>query len=254
MPPEQTVRLVQSASTDPVACVTWSGEIHIGLGEGFPLPPLALAGPLPHAFENTFTGTIRGFFVHFTPLGARMLFGVRGSDYAGSPAFSALVAPDLRTTVETWGEAVRHAPDFQARVAVSETLLLARLPHVPRHLALLHDAVAHIERASGRLRMGALAEALGMGESTLRRRFHEEVGLPAKLFAEIVRFRHTHAFLHTTPKATWADAVVRFGYTDQAHLIHTYRRFAGISPSRWSPDVRFIDLTFGIQDTADEPE
>lgn len=249
VPPGQTVRLVQSASTDPVACVTWSGEIHIGLGAGFRLPPLALAGPLPQAFANTFAGAVRGFFVRFAPAGPLALFGVFGADYLRSPAFEDAVPEALRSAVRRWGEAVIRAPDFSTRVALTEAFLTTRLPFVPTHSVLLREAIERIETASGHLRIADLAAALGVGESTLRRRFRTEVGIPAKRLAEVVRFRHTHAFLHTTPNATWADAVVRFGYADQAHLIHQYHRFAGIAPTHWSPTLRFIDLTFGIEET-----
>jgi len=246
-PPGEGVRVIQSAHTDPVACVTWGpGEVRIGVGEGFPIPALALAGPLPHSFTNTFTGRVRGFFVRFTPVGPLALLGVAGRRYGTSPRMDDLVDPALAPAVRAWADAVVEAPDTEARAALTDRLLLDRLPHVPARVAFVERTVARIEATDGLLRIAALAGALGVGESTLRRRFREDLGLSAKRFSEVVRFRHAHAFLLTTPEATWADAVHRFGYADQAHLIRDYGRFAGVSPTRWDPDVRRFDLNFGI--------
>jgi AraC-like DNA-binding protein len=229
--------------------VTWGdGAVHIGVGGGFPIPPVALAGPLPQAFANVFTGRVRGFFVRFAPAGPLALLGVEGRSYAASPHFEALVPAALAEAVRGWGDAVRAAPDFAARVALTERLLLGRLPHVGPRVAFAGQAAARIEATSGRMRVDALAAELGVGRSTLRRRFRADLGIRAKLFSEIVRFRHTHAYLHTRPEATWADALLRFGYADQSHLIRDYGRFAGVPPSRWNPDVRRFDLHFGIEE------
>jgi len=251
LPRGQALHVIQCAHTDPVACVTWgSGEVRIGMGEGFTIPPLALAGPLPRSFTNTFRGTVQGFFVRFTPVGPLALLGVAGRRYAASPRLEDLVEPDLAPAVRAWADGVIEARDVAARAALTDRLLLGRLPWVPARIALMQRAVARIEAASGRLRIDALARALGVGASTLRRRFRGELGIPAKLFSEIVRFRHTHAFLHTTPEARWADAALRFGYADQSHLIRDYQRFAGVSPTQWSPELRHLDLNFGILEDA----
>ena len=60
--------------------------------------------------------------------------------------------------------------------------------------------------------------------------------------------RRAHAYLHTTPGATWLDAVARFGYADQAHFVRDYRRFSGTSPTRWEPQRRIVDRRMGIEE------
>src|SRR5690606_31486034 len=110
----------------------------------------------------------------------------------------------------------------------------------------LQAAVAAIEAASGNVRVGTLARQLGVSPSTLRRRFGV-LGLPVKRFAEVLRFRQAHAFLHTTPGATWADVVGRFGYADQAHFVRAYRRYSGGPPTQWNAEERLVDLRLGIE-------
>lgn len=255
VPPGREVRIVQSANVDPVACVTVEGQVRIGLGAGFLIPPVTIAGAIPCAIENVFAGRVRGFFVRFTPVGALALLGVRAGPAAGGPPrFDAAVRPAQRAAAARWGDEVRAAPDFAACVRATDAFLLGGLAHVPPRAARLRAAVDLLEAASGAVRPAELAAAAGVAESTLRRWFREDLGVSAKLFGRIVRFRHAHAYLHTTPGATWADAVVRFGYADQAHLTKDYRRFAGEPPTRWQPDARVIDRTFGIEERAGRAE
>src|SRR5690606_16096110 len=111
---------------------------------------------------------------------------------------------------------------------------------------LLRATVGAIEAASGNVRVGALARALGVSPSTLRRRFGV-LGLPVKRFAEVLRFRQAHAYLHTTPAATWSDVVARSGAADQAHLVRAYRRCSGGPPTQWNAEGRLVDLRLGIE-------
>ncbi|PAP77090.1 helix-turn-helix domain-containing protein [Rubrivirga marina] len=82
---------------------------------------------------------------------------------------------------------------------------------------------------------------------TLRRRF-AVLGVSVKRYAEIVRFRLAHAFLHAVPGTTWSDVVERFGYADQSHFVRAYRRLAGVSPTRWESAERVIDRRMGIEE------
>jgi AraC-like DNA-binding protein len=62
-----------------------------------------------------------------------------------------------------------------------------------------------------------------------------------------------HAYPSTTPGATWADVVARFGYSDQAHLVRDYRRFSGAPPTRWDAGHRAVDRRMGIEEPPEEP-
>ena len=251
VPAGEAVRVVQCANVNPVACVTWGdGSIRVGVRGGFRIPALALAGPLDTWFANVFEGSVRGFFVRFAPAGALALLGVEGRAFSTSPRMEDLVDQSLTGEVRRWGEAIVAARGFAARVHLTDRLLLDRLAHVHPRAALAASAAALVEATSGRMKVKALAAELGVGESTLRRRFRDDLGIAAKRFGDIVRFRQAHAFLHSTPHARWADAAHRFGYADQAHLIRDYQRFAGVSPTRWRAELRHIDLNFGLLDGA----
>jgi AraC-like DNA-binding protein len=145
------------------------------------------------------------------------------------------------------------ASTFDERAALTTDFLMTSRREPDRRAQLLQAAVAAIEEADGNIGVNALARRLGTSASTLRRHFRV-LGLPPKRFASIVRFRRSHAFLHTTPGATWADAVEKFGYADQAHLVRNYHRFAGTAPTRWNPRLRAIDRRMGLEDPLDDQD
>ncbi len=251
VPAGREAALTQSASVEPLGCVTWSGGIRIGGREA--AHPVSIVGPITAPLRSRFSGSAEGFFVRFTPVGLRALLGVRGAEYRRIPPFDRAVP--VTPGVAAWGQRVTGAADFEARVALTETWLageLTRRDDAARDAgrdagtAFAEAAVALIDRADGVLRVDALADALGVSTSTLRRRFVAELGIAPKTYCEIVRLRRAHAFLLADADATWADAVVRFGYSDQAHLVHAYARYAGVSPTRWTPHTRAMDLAFGM--------
>jgi AraC-like DNA-binding protein len=51
-------------------------------------------------------------------------------------------------------------------------------------------------------------------------------------FRRLARFR---ALLrrHTEAKAGWSSLAAELGYADQAHLIHDFRDFSGMTPNEW---------------------
>jgi AraC-like DNA-binding protein len=252
LPPGTSLRTPLCATPFPVLTLRWSGEVEGTGREGctaFRVPPLVLAGPITGVATNTFKGPMQGFFVRLSPLGALVLFGVWGGgapDHVCDPA--EVARPGLGPAFQAWADEVVSAQDFPARVAATDRFLLACLGGSRPRTGPTQHALDLTERSSGRLRVGEVAAQLGTGESTLRRRFAEETGLSAKLFAQITRFRHTHAYLRTTPGAHWADAVVRYGYVDQAHLTRAYTRFTGTPPTRWRSGEHFLDLGMGLEE------
>jgi AraC-like DNA-binding protein len=75
----------------------------------------------------------------------------------------------------------------------------------------------------------ALADASGIGERQLRRRFAAAVGYGPKTFARIARFQRALALLRAGEPA--AGAAYAAGYADQAHMTREMRALAGRTPS-----------------------
>jgi AraC-like DNA-binding protein len=78
--------------------------------------------------------------------------------------------------------------------------------------------------------MGELAAELGFSRKHVVSLFRDHVGLPPKLYAEVVRFDRLTRRLKTGPDASWARLALELGFADQAHLAREVRRFAGVTP------------------------
>lgn len=240
--PGASMRHPLCALTGLVIAVLWSGNVAMETtdAEG-DIPACCVIGPLTRWHDNVVSGRLRSFCVHFTPLGANTLLRLRASGL-GDRAIATCDLLDRSVGADTrgWADEVSHARDFSERVAATDRFLLRRLCRATSGSELVGAAVARMTGDSRRP-ISMLADELACSERTLRRRFFEELGLSLKRFARITRFQHTHAFLQRAAGVDWATAVARFGYVDQAHLIHEYREFAGTTPTRFRADERFLD-------------
>ena len=79
-----------------------------------------------------------------------------------------------------------------------------------------------------------LADALGISERQLRRRFHDSVGYGPKTLDRVLRFRR---FLAQAPDVTageldLARLAADLGYADQSHMTRDCERLSGMTPAR----------------------
>jgi AraC-like DNA-binding protein len=245
-----TLRHQLSALTGSVAAVIWSGEILMdGASVGGPIMERCMIGPLTHWHDNVLSGSLRSFCVHFTPLGANALLQLPDCGFHDrAVALDELLARGCAVEARTWADEVVHARSLAERVEATDRFLLRRLRLAAAPLKLVAAAVAAIASSERSVsRVSTLAADLACSERSLRRHFHRELGLSVKTFARITRFQRAHTFLQDSGRMRWPEAVVRFGYVDQSHLIREYREFAGTTPPRFSAHERFLDtaLTMG---------
>jgi AraC-like DNA-binding protein len=78
-----------------------------------------------------------------------------------------------------------------------------------------------------------LASRLGVSHKQMLARFDCRVGLTPKLTSRILRFRKSLAAAHGVPIPDWSDLAADCGYYDQAHFIHEFQQFAGMTPSEY---------------------
>jgi AraC-like DNA-binding protein len=98
----------------------------------------------------------------------------------------------------------------------------------------VHPAVTAASRALDRDTSGTplaqLSKDLGISREHLIRLFREQVGLPPKAYANILRFNRTLA-LARTRRMAWSHVAQAGGYHDQAHLVRDFQRYAGRTPT-----------------------
>jgi AraC-like DNA-binding protein len=171
--------------------------------------------------------------VHFKPGGAAALFG------------GAL--PELRNRTvlldEVWGapparelrESLQEAPTPAVKLRRMERALWRRLRDAPAPDPMVAATLAALNRDPSQALIEPLQRASGCSPAQFIRRFEQAVGLTPKRYARVLRFGALLPRLVRQAPRDWAQVAVEGGYFDQSHLIHEFRRIAGITPGEYVP-------------------
>lgn len=172
------------------------------------------------------------------------LFGVRfrpalATSLMAAPADALtdeIVAPDDAGVVLPLDVASRlaDAPHDTARVALLDRALIdawrSARERVDRPIA---QAAALIERTGGGLRVGQLADRVGVGRRQFERRFRAAVGVPAGTAGRVARFQSALHALLDRPDTPLSWIALDAGYHDQAHFTREFGRLAGETPGQY---------------------
>jgi AraC-like DNA-binding protein len=133
-------------------------------------------------------------------------------------------------------DAIITAQTDDERVARVEQFLLAR--HRPAEPdVIVGAALRAIGAAAGALRVRTLAQALGVSQDALEKRFRRTVGSSPKQFATIVRVRQAVELSRESPSLT--ALALDAGYYDQSHFIRDFRAITGDAPGHFFQHARF---------------
>lgn len=174
-------------------------------------------------------GAQRGVQIDFSPVGAHLLLRVPLHELAGEIVpLDALIGARLH----------EHLGNAEDPFAVLDHAFLARLDDALSPVPSVTRALALLRASEGRVGVSELAGELGCSRRHLNTHFREQVGIPPKLFARILRFQKAVSLIDTEP--SWAAIAQRSGYYDQAHLIRDFQQFAGAAPIEFT-DRRLPD-------------
>ncbi|MEW9556159.1 helix-turn-helix domain-containing protein [Nonomuraea sp. NPDC050783] len=194
----------------------------------------AFAGGLGDRFTVTRTpGPTEGVQVLLTPFGARRLFGVpmRHLTNLVLPAGDVL-GPWAADAVER----LAATPSWQERLALADRLLVARVRRGPELGPEVPWAWARLLESGGRVRAPELAASLGWSHRHLVARFQDQVGLPPKTAARVIRFGRAVRLLRSG--AAPARVAAECGFYDQAHLNREFRVLGDLTPGQIRPRPR----------------
>jgi AraC-like DNA-binding protein len=95
---------------------------------------------------------------------------------------------------------------------------------------LSETAARLIASKGGQLKIGDLADTLGVTRRQLERQCRRDLGVSPKMLARILRFRRATSLIARGEVRSGADLAAAGGYVDQAHLIREFQEFAGTTP------------------------
>jgi len=166
--------------------------------------------------------------VNFKPGGAYPFLGLRLSELQNQvvslDALWGRFAAELR-------ERLYAAPTIQARFALLEKILLARLRGIPPGLEPVQYAVAEIARHHGTLSIRRLSDSMGMSQKHLIVQFKQMAGCTPKELGRLYRFGDILASIDPTQPVNWTLVAHQFYFHDQSHFIRDFREFSGHTPS-----------------------
>jgi AraC-like DNA-binding protein len=113
--------------------------------------------------------------------------------------------------------------------ALEAALLDAWTPTTP------HPAVVYALGAFGRAPLTttitAVTDAIGLSAKRFIERFKVDVGLTPKRYCRIRRFQRALTHAYQGRDVDWTQVALDCGYFDQAHFIHDFHSFSGLTPT-----------------------
>ncbi len=216
------------------------GAFYSGRELAVPLPNGALIGPLNQPLSLFSQQQITTFGVRFFSYGLYPFLRLSPSEIVNQIAdvrflFDGIVAPVAEMMAET-------NPNQIARNL--DDLLFGRLA-VDTYDAQFVKAASrligqHAETAS----IGDIAAQMGTTPRTLQRKIGQVTGFSPKMLARIIRFNRLKNDLMHQPFCDLTALAYRYAYFDQAHFIHGFRQFTGVTPSAFIRQVADGQIRF----------
>jgi AraC-like DNA-binding protein len=200
----------------PHRCVSTSGTVLTGVQSSY------------HIIDTLEQEYVAG--VVFKPGGTAALVGAPADELR-----------DADTPLELlWGrqqaaalrEQLLECRDANAQLDVLEDALLARrrLRSMPAAVAF---AIATFDQVPLVTKIGAVTDATGMSAKRFIESFKTHVGVSPKRYCRIRRFQRAVARAHSGERIDWPQVALDCGYYDQAHFIHEFRAFSGLTPTSY---------------------
>jgi AraC-like DNA-binding protein len=171
-----------------------------------------------------------GIEVNLTPLGTYLLLGVPMEALTNRVVELEDV---LGAAAPLLVERLHDTPGWGARFELLDAFVAARVVEARAPSPSVAWAWKRLGEKRGRLDIGALAGELGCSRNHLIAQFREQVGLPPKTVARILRFRGVLERLERGNGTPLARIAPDCGYYDQSHLNRDFREFAGITPTEF---------------------
>ncbi|MFC4909756.1 AraC family transcriptional regulator [Actinomadura gamaensis] len=182
------------------------------------------------AWEFGYPTPTRSVGVHFKPWGLAPFLPVPAAELCDRPA----------TMEQIWGRpaitelrrrlSLADAPDEMLMVLEEE---LERRLRVIDGLDLIRRTSGAIAETGGTVPISDLGVAARASSTYLAKRFKAIVGVTPKRLARSYRFSSAVLAIDVAAPIDWGDVAADAGYFDQAHFVHEFREFTGLTPTRY---------------------
>lgn len=190
-----------------------------------------VSGPRTSCFVIDTDQQERVIGMQFRPGGIFPFLGMPASEIANT---SVDLEDIWRAQATILREQLLAAADVPRMFSLLERHLLALLLHPCASHPAVTCAVRQLQSTTGGARIGEVSDQLGLSQRRLIEIFRREVGLPPKAFFRVRRFQKVLSTVHQDRHPDWCQLALDCGYYDQAHFIHDFQSFSGLTPTAYA--------------------
>jgi AraC-like DNA-binding protein len=196
-------------------------------------PAVIVCGPLSHRIADIrSSGRYRAFIVLFKATGYFRLFGIPPMELADRVSDARDVIGPAITFVH---EQLCSAKTPAGMAEVVDCYLLSRLTDGNLHP--VHGIAEQLVSSGGHANLRRLAESSGLSTRQVERKFFEQIGITAKRYARLTRFRNAACLKLHDGELSWTDVSQAAGYYDHTHLVKDFRELVGATPSEYLQSI-----------------
>ncbi|PJZ41993.1 AraC family transcriptional regulator [Leptospira kmetyi] len=131
------------------------------------------------------------------------------------------------------------AKNDDQRIEIAESVLFQKLPEIEENVFWIQEVVQLILEKKEILRAEDVAQKVGVNLRTLQRLFNRYVGVSPKWVIQRYRLHEAADRLENGENVDGSRLALDLGYFDQAHFIKDFKSMIGISPEKYSKNLKF---------------
>lgn len=211
--------------------------------KSYTIPGCVVSGPRSEFFVIDTAGEASTVGVHFKPGGAFPFFAVPPMElHNQSVALECLWG----SASDRLRERLLEAETAENKLKVLECCLLEQLKKPLEHHPVVGFALQQLCNSIQPPKLSRVVDQIGCSQRRFIQLFGDQVGLTPKLFSRVRRFQKVIQSAHSVEAINWTQMALDCGYYDQAHFIHDFQSFAGITPSQYlarkTPHVNHVPM------------
>lgn len=197
-------------------------------------PNLVICGQQTSFYDLSLSGKTGMILIVFKPHGVKSFFNFPITELLNEN----LSLHDLlnNETIEL-EDKLFNSPNNRQRITLLENFLIKRLIRNDE-FERVEYALEIIENSKGQIKAQDIAHEVCLGIKQLERTFLKYVGINPKKYASIVRFQNVIQMRRKHKNSSMFQLAFDNGYYDQAHFIHDFKSFTGLSPKEFFIDFK----------------
>ncbi len=123
-----------------------------------------------------------------------------------------------------------YTKTFAERTMIAEDFLLKRL-NLNRQNNDVMNAIDKILVSKGNLKIAELSDHTTLSNRQLERLFKANIGVSPKKLSNMIRYQYLWQEILFSPQFDVQNAVHKYGYHDQAHLLNDFKKYHSLTPN-----------------------